>query len=69
MIPNLKEVFHTIEYNQFISLLKDIAPYQLKIYQANGCIEMLKEEEKHVFNQLKKDLEPFYDKLDKTWFT
>lgn len=69
MIPYLKDVLDTKEYNQFILLLKEITPYQLKIYQARGCIEMLKEEEKHVFNQLKKDLKPFYDKLNKTWFT
>jgi len=68
MIPNLKDVLDTKEYNQYISLLKDIAPNQLKIYQSNGCIEML-EEEKHIFNQLKKDVKPFFDKLNKTWFT
>ena len=55
---NLKEVLNNEEFNQFITLLKDIAPYQLKIYRANGCIEVLKEEEKQSFNQLIKNLKP-----------
>lgn len=46
MILNLKEVLDAQEFNQFISLLKDIAPYQLKINQVDGCIEILKKEEK-----------------------
>lgn len=66
---NLKEVLNNEEFNQFITLLKDIAPYQLKIYRSYGCIEVLKEEEKQSFNQLIKNLKPYYEKLDKAWFT
>ncbi len=69
MILNLKEVLGTHEFNQFTSLLKDIAPYQLKIDQAHGCIETLKKDEKQAFQQLQKKLKPYYDKLDKAWFT
>ncbi|MDI3412091.1 hypothetical protein QKW52_24980 [Bacillus sonorensis] len=54
MKQNLKEVLDTQEFNHFISLLKDIAPYQLKIDKANGCIEILKKEERQIFQQLKK---------------
>lgn len=39
MLLNTKEILDTQESNQFISMLKDIAPNQLKIDQANGCIE------------------------------
>lgn len=69
MILNLKEILDTQEYNQFISLLRDMVPYQLKIDQANGCVETLKKDEKQVFQQLQKKLKPYYDKLDKAWFT
>ncbi|GIN74488.1 hypothetical protein J14TS2_49630 [Bacillus sp. J14TS2] len=53
----------------FISLLQDIAPYQLKVGQANDCYEILKQEEKQVFQQLQQQLKPYYDKLDQAWFT
>ncbi|MCJ7839330.1 hypothetical protein MUB24_00110 [Lederbergia sp. NSJ-179] len=69
MVLNLKEVLDPQEFNQFITLLKDIAPYQLKIDQANGCIEILKKDEKQVFQQLQQKLKPYYEKLDKAWFT
>lgn len=55
------------EFDIFISLLKEIALYQLKIDEANGCIEIQKKEDKQAYNQLKKDLKLFYDKLDKAW--
>ncbi len=65
---SLKEVLNTEELNQFVTLLKDITPYQLKIHRANGRMEILKEEEKHAFHQLKKNLKPYYDKLNEAWF-
>ena len=65
---SLKEVLNPEELNQFVTLLKDITPYQLKIHRANGRMDILKKEEKLAFNQLKKDLKPFYDKLDEAWF-
>lgn len=69
MTLNLKEVLGTQEFHEFTSLLKDISPYQLKIDQANGCFDVLKKEEKRVFQQLQKKLIPYYEKLDKAWFT
>ncbi|KRG14072.1 hypothetical protein [Lederbergia galactosidilytica] len=69
MVLNLKEVLDPQEFYQFISLLKDIVPYQLKVSQANGCVEILKQEEKQVYQQLQQELKPYYDKLDKAWFT
>jgi hypothetical protein len=69
VILKLKEVLGTQEFHEFTSLLKDAAPYQLKIDQANGCFEVLKKEEKQIFQQLQKKLKPYYDKLDKAWFS
>lgn len=54
MKQNLKEVLDTQEFNHFISLLKDIAPYQLKIDKANGCIEILKKKKDKYFSNLKR---------------
>lgn len=68
MERNLKEVLDTQEFNQFISLLKEIAPYQLKAAQTNAYIDILKKEELLAFQQLQKQLKPYYDKLDKAWF-
>lgn len=61
-------MLNTEEFNQFVTFLKDITPYQLKIYRANGRMEILKEEEKQAFYQLKKSLKPYYDKLNEAWF-
>ncbi|KRG16459.1 hypothetical protein ACA30_01840 [Virgibacillus soli] len=69
MVLNLKEVLDPQEFYQFISLLKDIVPYQLKVSQANGSVEILKQGEKQVYQQLQQELKPYYDKLDKAWFT
>ena len=68
MERNLKEVLDTQEFNQFISLLKKVAPYQLKAAQTNAYIDILKKEELLAFQQLQKQLKPYYDKLDKAWF-
>jgi hypothetical protein len=68
MDNNIKKVLDTREYNRFISLLKDVAPYQLKIDQANGCTKVLDNEEIEFFQQLKNELKAFYDKLEKAWF-
>lgn len=65
----VKKVLDTQEYNRFISLLKDVAPYQLKIDQANGCTKVLDYEEIQFFQQLKNEIKAFYDKLEKAWFS
>jgi hypothetical protein len=69
MERNLKEVLNTQEFNRFMSLLKDIVPYQLKIDKAHGCPEILNKEDMQIFQQLKNELKPYYDQLDKAWFT
>jgi len=69
MEHNVKEVLDTQEFNHFISLLKDVAPYKLKIAQANGSIKILDNEEIQFFQQLKNELKPYYDKLEKAWFS
>lgn len=52
-----------------MSLLKDIVPYQLKIEKANGCTDILNKEDMQIYQQLKDELIPYYDQLDKAWFT
>ncbi|WP_397538588.1 hypothetical protein [Rummeliibacillus pycnus] len=65
----LEKVLDTQEFYRFISIFKDIAPYHLKIHQANGCIEILDKGEIQIFQQLKNELKPYYEKLDKAWFS
>ncbi|GIN87328.1 hypothetical protein J6TS2_37140 [Heyndrickxia sporothermodurans] len=49
---NVKKVLDVQEFNNFKSLLKDIANYQLKIDQANGCTEILDKVELRIYQQL-----------------
>jgi hypothetical protein len=49
MERNLREILNTQEFNRFMSLLKDIVPYNLKIEKANGCTDIFNKEEMQIF--------------------
>jgi hypothetical protein len=62
-----KETLSLKEFTQFIVLLKDMAYYHLKMADMKGNLhpERLSSGERAEYEQLKKEIEPFFDKLNK----
>lgn len=54
------------EFERFLSLVKEIAPYHLKITtEHNGDPNLLSQEEFSTYNQLNEEIQPYYTKIDK----
>ncbi|GAA0413219.1 MAG: hypothetical protein ACQEWU_13135 [Bacillota bacterium] len=68
MEKQMKFVFDTTDYYRFIRLLREITPYQLKVDKANGNEEVLNISERIIYYRLKKELDDYYQQLDKAWF-